>query len=148
VIARPVSNPYLAAVGLSQTGSVTLNYGAEATTPVRGTFLNTTDAPLAYILVRPASTRTVLNDDGVNAVIIDARRSVHVCVPRRVGRLRRGKWRHRAEFVRHGGHRHLPRRHIAADHHPRRGQRDGGHGGHADRHPGWPRAPTASRSAR
>jgi hypothetical protein len=73
-IARPVSNPYLVAVGLSQAGSVTLSYGPENASPVRGPFLNATDVPLAYVLVRPASTRTILNDDNTNALIIDARR--------------------------------------------------------------------------
>jgi hypothetical protein len=80
-IARPVSNPYYVAVGLSQTGAVTLNYGAESATPVRGTFLNTTDIPLAYVLVRPGSTRTVVNDDGASALIIDARRTFTYASP-------------------------------------------------------------------
>jgi len=73
-IAKPVSYPYYVAVGLSQSGTVTLNYGAENATPVRGQFLNTTDIPLSYVLVRTGSTRTILNDDSVNALIIDARR--------------------------------------------------------------------------
>lgn len=74
-IARPVSYPYYAAIGLSQAGGLTITYGAENATPVRGGFLNTTDIPICYVLVRTGSTRTILNDDSTNALILDARRT-------------------------------------------------------------------------